>query len=458
MRRLSLSLAMAAAPVVALALQGGCSSSHDIPLPGEDAGAKSEGSVPSNEAGSDGSGGSFGDTTLESGVETGAGDDASDASPHEAAAEAGAETGSADAPEGDAPPPSTDAGSTAGEVWVLRVGASGASSAPTTLATAVFLDRFLVAGGTPHGTIALPVAANGADQPLTLSGSADSEGALNRTGDGKYVLLAGYAAAPGAGDTHADGAVTGIADTATSGTAGVPRVVGRVDASGAVDTSFTTTAYSTNDIRGAASTDASVYWMFGDGSGSSGGISYQAASAGAAILVSTGAGTVRIGSVFGGRVYGSSATGTIRGVFTMTDALPTVAEPAAVLPGFPTTTGPSPYAFAALALGGSAALDTIYLCDDRASASGGGLQRWKLAAGTWTLAATLNDSMTSGCRGVAATATLTGVTLLVTTSETTGNHLLELVDTTAGLATITATDLADAPPNTVFRGVALAPN
>ncbi|HEX3344471.1 MAG TPA: hypothetical protein VHS09_07845, partial [Polyangiaceae bacterium] len=398
MRHLPLSLTLAVAPAVALALQGGCSSSPDIVLPGPDSGAKGDASASSNEGGSDGSSGSFGDATLESGAETGAGDDAADAmgqgdvtvadsahdAPAEAALEGGGDTGAGDAPEGDAQEGggqeagpkeagadasdggtvvgesgadaaeggadgSTDAGSTAGEVWVLRVGATGGSSAPSNLATAAFIDRFLVATGAAHGTIALPVAASGADQPLTLSGSAMSEGALGRTGDGKYVLLAGYAAVPGAGDTHADGSVTGIADTTTTGTGGVLRVVGRVDPTGAVDTSFTTTAYSTNAIRGAASADASAYWMFGDGSGSSGGISYQAASAGAPTFVSTGAGTVRVAGVVDGRLYGSSATGTIRGVFTMTDPLPTVAEPAAVLPGFPTTTGPSPYAFVALA-------------------------------------------------------------------------------------------------------------
>ena len=456
MRQVAPFLSIAALTVAAVA-QGCSSGSTELPYQDAGAGASSSGG-----GGSDASSGGQGDSASESGADGGSGSDASKAdgaTPDGAGLDAVAADGPGptDAPAGVDAPPNFDGGTT-GEAWVLRVGAAGSASAPTNLAAAVFLNRFVVADGSVHGSIALPVAGSGANQPLTVSGSATSEGALNVTGDGKYVLLAGYAAAPGAADNHADGAISGIKDSPTTGTGAVLRVIGRVDSAGTVDTSFTTTAFSANNIRGAASPDGTAYWMFGDGSGSTDGISYQATSGGVATFVSTGVATVRIASVFGGRVYGASATGAIRGVFSMTDPLPTVAETGAVLPGFPTTLGPSPYAFVALALGGTADLDTIYLCDDRSSATGGGLERWNLASGTWTLATTLNDSMTSGCRGVTGSFDGTNVTLLVTTTETTGNHLLKFVDTAAGLATITATKLADAPANTVFRGVALAPN
>ena len=373
--------------------------------------------------------------------------------PAEASADAAGDAGSEASSDA-----SADGGTAGQEVWVLRVGATGSATAPGNLATAVFVDRIAVADGSARGTIALPTAASGSDQPLTMSGSATSEGQLTRSTDGHHVILAGYAATPGTGDTHADGAVTGIKDTSTTGASAVLRVIGTVDASGTVSTTFTTTAYSGNNIRGAATTDGTAFWMFGDGSGAATGMTYQATGGGTPTSLSTGVATDRAGAIFGGRLYGTTASGSVRGIFTMVSALPTAAETASILPGFPTTTGPSSYGFVGLALQSATDVDTFYVCDDRSSANGGGVQRWTLGNGTWTLSTTFNDSMTSGCRGITAYVDGTNVVLLVTTTETTGNRLLELVDTTAGLATTTATKLADAPANTVFRGVALAPN
>ncbi|HEY1698067.1 MAG TPA: hypothetical protein VGG39_38165 [Polyangiaceae bacterium] len=440
-----------------------CSSAANVELPYQDGGPDSS-HVSSSGAGNDASTSSSGagDASIdgaEGGVADGHVGDAASGGDGEAGTkgDAGNDGGTGAGEGGPASDGATGGdGGSPGGIWVLRVGAVGAGSAPTGLATAAFLDRF-AADGTSLGTIALPTAAAGSNQPLTLSGSATSEGALTRSSDGRYVVLAGYAAAPGAGDVLADGALSPVKDAPTTGAGAVLRVLGRVDAAGTIDTSFTTTAYSGQNVRGAATVDGTAYWMFGDGSGSSDGISYQAASGGVAVFVSTGVPTVRVGSIFGGRVYGASATGSVRGVFTMPDPLPMAAETGAVLAGFPTTPGPSPYAFVALALGGADA-DTIYLCDDRSSGNGGGIERWKLASGTWALSATLNDSMTSGCRGLSASFDGTDVTVVVTTTETTGNHLLAFVDTPAGLATISATKLADAPANTVFRGVAFAPN
>lgn len=455
-RPASVLLLVSLAPVVALATQGGCSSAY-VALPQHDAGGSDAAArVDGGSSGDDGGGGAeggSGDAGSEAAVDASGGDGA-------APRDAGGQDATPDAP-GDAGTDggaSSEGGATGPDVWVVRVGAAGASSALDGTAAATFIDRFSIADGTPRGMIALPVAAAGSNQPLTTSGSATSEGGLSRSADGKSVVLAGYAAAPGAGDVHADGAVTAIKDAPTTGAGAVLRVVGRVDASGHVDTSLTTTAYSGNSIRGVVTVDGSAFWLFGDGSGSSGGVTYQATGGGSPAFVSTGAASVRAGEIFGGRLYGSASTGAFRGVFTMVSALPTSAEAAAMLPGFPTTAGPSSYGFAGLALGATTAVDTFYVCDDSSSAAGGGVQRWKLAGGTWTLATTFNDSMTSGCRGLAASVSGTQVTLLVSTTETTGNRLLELVDTTAGLTTTTATKLADAPANTVFRGVALGPN
>src|SRR5204862_488216 len=98
-----------------------------------------------------------------------------------------------------------------------------------------------------------------ANLPLTNSGSASSEGALSLSGDGRFLVLAGYAAPPG------------TAGVAGSTTAAVRRVIGRIDAAGIIDTSsLLTTAFSANNVRSAASADGSGFWAAGAGGGTGG--------------------------------------------------------------------------------------------------------------------------------------------------------------------------------------------
>src|SRR5262249_56861181 len=107
----------------------------------------------------------------------------------------------------------------------------------------------LVSGALLGSPIALPVAPNGANQPLTLSGTASSEGALWRSTDGHYLSLAGYAAAPG---------TMGVVNTASAST---NRVVARIDATGTVDTTTRlNTGFSGNNVPGAASVHGTAFW------------------------------------------------------------------------------------------------------------------------------------------------------------------------------------------------------
>jgi hypothetical protein len=112
---------------------------------------------------------------------------------------------------------------TAGNVTVYRVGATGGTTALSGTAAPVFLDEYN-ASGTLIQSLALPTAVNGANKRLMASGSAGSEGLLTRSTDGRYLNLTGYDADTGA-------AVTSVS------AATVNRVVGRVDASGNIDTS-----------------------------------------------------------------------------------------------------------------------------------------------------------------------------------------------------------------------------
>ena len=58
-------------------------------------------------------------------------------------------------------------------------------------------------------------------------------------------------------------------------------------------------------------------------------------------------------------------------------------------------------------------------------------------------------------RGLTGTMTASGATLVASTAEAAGNRLVLFVDD--GAPNVTGTVIATAPPNTIFRGVALSP-
>jgi hypothetical protein len=108
--------------------------------------------------------------------------------------------------------------------------------------------------------------------------------------------------------------------------------------------------------------------------------------------------------------------------------------------------------------------NTLYVADDRATTSGGGLQKWIQSSGTWSLAYTLSTDLTSGLRGLAGTTDGLGTaTFYATTADaisaTNGNKLVRVTDliSAASLPVHSFTTLATAPGNTAFRGVELIP-
>src|SRR4051812_33140212 len=106
-------------------------------------------------------------------------------------------------------------GFTVGNLLVVRVG--DGTSALSANGNRVFIDEYSPSG-TLVQSVALPVAASGANRPFLLDGMAPLEGLLSRTTDGAYVTLAGYATTPGA-------VTTGLAGTTA---AAVNRVIARI--------------------------------------------------------------------------------------------------------------------------------------------------------------------------------------------------------------------------------------
>lgn len=326
-----------------------------------------------------------------------------------------------------------------GNLVVFRSGDGAASLANT--ATAGFLDEYTT-GGVLVQTIPLPTATVGSNRRLTVSGTATSEGFLSRSADGQFIAVAGYDAA------------VGTASVTSSSVGTVNRVAGLVKADGTIDT---TTAISTwgggspGNARSATTVDGTGFWL----SSSGGNIGYVPYGGNAAVQLNTGGSgpnNLRVTKTFAGQLYGTSASGAFFDILKIGTGLPTLSgQTETVLPGMPTTAGPSAYDFFMADLnGGVAGLDTAWIADDRTSA-GGGIQRWTFDGIAWSLSYTLSTGTGTGARGLTVDLSQANPLLFATTTD---NKLTAFIDTGSGATpTVLVTGLA----NTAMRGVSFAP-
>lgn len=330
-----------------------------------------------------------------------------------------------------------------GNFVVVVVGDGTASLGST--ATAVLLKEYTPAGVLVQ-TVAMPTALSGTNHILTASGSATSELNLTRSGDGRYLVLTGYDAAVG---------ITGVASSAVANTS---RVVGRVAADGTVNTSsLVTDAFDANNIRAAYSADGSSFYAVGG----NGGVRYlPLGGSGATTSIAAAPANNRFIGAFGGNLYVSSGSAATLGVSQVGSSLPTAAgQTSAVLTGLASATGNSPYAFYFADLSPAVAgVDVAYVTDDR-TATGGGIQKYSLVGGTWTLNGYIAGTGTTppALRGLAGSVSAGTVTLAATAA--TGLYVVSDAAGYNAAPTTTAlpTAVASAATNTAFRGVALAP-
>lgn len=320
----------------------------------------------------------------------------------------------------------------AGNLVVVQVGDGSAALASS--ATVASLLEFTTAGSAVGGPLGLPTVGSGSNRRLTLSGTATSEGFLQRSADGNFLTIAGYDASVGTAS------ITGAQGSA------VARVVGRVDMNMVIDTSTALTeAVNPGNARSVVSSNGTDFWM----ATSAGGVRYLTLGGVASTQLSTSPTNTRVAEVFGGQLYMSASSGAFQGVSTVGTGLQTTSgQTTTLLTGFPTTTGPSAYDFV------FANASTLYVADDRTNANGGGIQKWVESGGTWSLAYTLAVG-TTGARGLTGALDGTGAFVLyATTTESNANRLVSVVDNGVGSA---FSLLATAPANTAFRGVEFAP-
>lgn len=327
-------------------------------------------------------------------------------------------------------------------VVVYRVGDGAAAIGNT--AAAVFLDEY-TRTGTLVQSIALPTVASGSNNILTANGNSTSEGLLNRSADGRYLLLTGYSA--------------DLGTAAPSNAQTLSRVVGRVDAAGAINTStLINYGFGGNNIRGAISSNGTDIYVGGSASDPSvGGIFYTTLGSTTGTNITTV--PVRGLSIANGQLFASSTSNSAPGVlFSVGSGLPT-SGPAALsaLPGTPTAGTGSTNQFALLDLSSSVAgPDTLYVAAD----TGAAITKFSLVGGNWVA-----DGKVGGGSDdyTGLTAVEQGGVVSLFATRLLGDSPDELVLLTdasgyhGSINGLTPSIIATAANNTGFRGVALAP-
>jgi hypothetical protein len=319
---------------------------------------------------------------------------------------------------------------TAGNIAVLQAG-DGVSSFTNT-GNQIIIREFS-ASGTPTFSVPISTSLN----PLVISGSATSEGQLNLSPNGKYLVFSGYAQS-----------LPNSINLSSSTAATINRGVGVLDAAGnytrvALSNSF----HSTSNIRSAASDGIGNYWS----AGGSGGINYFGTVTASTNIQNSISNTRHVG-IFGGNLFFSTGVGTT-GVYQVGVGLPTSAQTSSLVIN---TAGTGSGAGGSCGFYFDPSQTICYVADERSIANGGGIQKWVNTSGAWSLAYTIatGSLSTTGARSVIADFSGVNPIIYATTAEANLNRLISIAD--VGFAS-TATTLATSNPNTIFRGIAFSP-
>ena len=325
-------------------------------------------------------------------------------------------------------------GFTKGNIVVNRLG-DGTTSLGS-VAAAISLVEF-----TPSGTIANTItSAFTGSNLLTDTGSGTSNGYLNT--NGAYLSVPGYNSAlnaPGVATSN-----TKAVNTFGLGYAVTNRVAFPTGGASATPPS----PFSGNNFRSVVPTSATTFYATGaataaTGTPDTGGVWYYNSSTFTQINTATGAVTnVRNVEIYNGNLYFSTGSGT-KGIYQVGTGLPTTSGQTNTL----VIASPSPYGFAISPDG-----NTAYIADDSAVSgnTGGGIIKWTKSGTTWTRAYTFAPAV----RSITVDFSSTNPVIYATSTELTNNKLIVITDTGS---TATATTVATAGTNYVFRGVDFAP-
>jgi hypothetical protein len=341
---------------------------------------------------------------------------------------------------------------TPGDLAVLRVGGTATDgpggAALADKSTAAYLDEYTPAGAYVQ-TIALPTAVSGANQPLTLAGSASAEGELNLSTDGRFLLLTGFNT--GVGTSAPDSGSSGIGDT-----------IAVVNASGSVDTTTALAVGATGGVntepRGAFSADGTNIYLAGQ-DGTTGGARYinGLGSTTSTNLSGTALKNIRDIEVWNGQLFIAQNKAAGGDIATLGVAAPTTSgQTAGSLSGLPsgasgTADKTDSFFFARIGTGATFdGFDTLYVADGATPA----LTKYTYNGTAWAAHGTIGTA-TSGYEGLTGSVNGTTVTLYATNSS----GLVSIVDSSGFGNAINGspTTVASFPANTAFRGVAFVP-
>lgn len=378
--------------------------------------------------------------------------------------------------------------------------------------------------------LVLPQTASGANHAISGEYGSSSEGSLQLTVDGKSLLIAGYGV--NAAAFNADpGAFSPLSTNTALGQSGselgqnytaVPRVIAVIGANGSVDTTTAVTGiFNANNPRSVASVNGSSFYISGQGDSpdATGGVFYVLHGASTATPVTgldtssnTASQDTRFVSIHDGQLVvsvdskaGSGSARSFIGTLGAAGSLPTSlannSQGPIMLPGFGNTGGTGKETLTTIgdtnginSVGKQINLSpenyffandtTLYVADSgdgkqnsaTSSLGDGGLQKWSLVNGSWsldyTLAAGLNlvantaQSGTTGLLGLTGEVVGGDVELFATNytiGDTDPTFLYGITDVLSdtirptGAQTESFMELAAAPADSNFKGVSFAP-
>ncbi len=336
---------------------------------------------------------------------------------------------------------------TPGDIAVVRVG--DGSGLLTNASTAVFIDEYDPSTNSLVQSIALPTADSAPQHALTMSGSASSEGALNLSTNGQYLLLAGYDTAPG---------LAGVSGTASTT---VARTVGEIGVNGTIDTTTALTDFASgNNVRSATSTDGANVWLAGADS-TTGGVRYINGLGGTTSTNLTGSllKNVRDVQIYNGALYlTSDKTSQVISTFgnLPTSGTPTITGLSGTDLAVGGNSATNSFFFARLGVGATDnGFDTLYIADSSGTTTGAtpGITKYSYDGANWVNTGSIGGTT----KYFGLTGKVVGGNVQLYTTTQTG--IFSINDTSGYGGTLTAaiTSVATAASNTMLHGVAFVP-
>ena len=311
---------------------------------------------------------------------------------------------------------------TRGNLVVLKSG--DGSAALSSAATAVFAVEYTTSGSATGFSVALPTATVSGVPPITISGSASSEGQMTMSAERDRLILEGYNGVAG---------TASIVNTAASANA---REIFSINSSGTYALGVSSSsAYSANNIRSATASGTN-YFSAGTASSAPNGIVYLNSNTSLATTPTN----TRVVQIFNGQTYFSASSSPFLGVAKMGTGIPTTSGQTAAQ--INTTNDGSSYGFS-LSPDGT----TLYIADDAA-----GILKYTGSGTSFAFTYTVNATPV---RGLVVDYSGSNPVIYATTTASSANSIIKITD---GGSLSTASTIATAATNTGFRGIQFAPS